>query len=211
MISIYQDSIIFSFWENGQRRTLTKKIQPSEVIGLIWEPVELIGCVKLRRIFDIVKINIPAWSLIIQEDIKSIIDEMDVKDFNRPLVSDQHLEYIEICWETEQSDGRVYINPSMFGFKDNENYGLGYTPAGNLVDVEIRLNENLVIYDYDFDIHHGCAPVRDDTYLGKRYFTLLDIVKGIFGELTSLGPPGERDKKIRGMADSFPEFFKPKT
>lgn len=230
-------------------------IDPEDLVSYhIWNAVEFEGDVTLRRIFEIVEPVADLWTLILQEHVKPLIEEMNVRNDEivaqaLDLVNDHEpMEYLEVHWDIsydgyEDKDGEDFnIWPSFHGWgsppKDEPGYedeesipwGVGFTPVNQMGHLPIHLNTKVRIRcdehvrmteeekerdrsdPYSVCNQLGWEPleykIRGYTYTecGDRNFTVLEVFKGIFWELTWYGTPENRDAKadeIRKCVDEI--------
>lgn len=158
--------------------------------------------------------------------LRDIIDEM------RQPSDEKSVDQIMLSWIISVDDD-IFSNGtvlneeiSTYGLRDDYlgSYAIEFTPAYKLSNAE-------VVLDYNVDIQDGRKKVRDKFYnlrhknnlekknnlpihplfiKTKKKFTLLDILYGIFFELSRHGSPQNRDKAIGELAKRIEESKKSK-
>lgn len=140
------------------------------------------------------------------------LEEIVKEGLSKKYKYDGELEHLELSWRAEENDysdePEFYMSVSFDGvsFKipktdDYKNwpkgtpirYAIEMTPVYELVGLPIKLNTKFNIYNgKDF-------RCEKPMYSSNKNFSLLEILYGIFWELTFFGSPVERDK----MSDSL--------
>lgn len=123
------------------------------------------------------------------------------------------IEYLEVYWTTNAYDYKdpkiendFEIWPSFHGVgkvgsgpereDKRERWAIEMSPINKLANLPIRLNNGVTLYrNYD-----------NEEYLGKREFTLMNFLKGIFHELTFYGNPKQRDDMLRTLDERVEEL-----
>ena len=129
----------------------------------------------------------------------------------QPPLNKSSLQYINIGWRATLNDENEFgFNTDVYGSidGDKEKYALDMSITCNIIDCKIKLVEDISITDETkngFEIlkQTGMFPVL---IKGKKEHTLLDILRGIFWELSFFGGPKERDIQIEKIAKSIEDI-----
>jgi hypothetical protein len=113
------------------------------------------------------------------------------------------IKHIEVGWSSQLQDYgdgeelEEYVNVNGAG--TDGPYGLDFCAVNSLVDLEVRLNEEVVLYDW----RHAAGRLAKNgppvLYKARKRLTLLDILHGIFWELSFFGGPSTREAKAKEM------------
>lgn len=167
---INDKNIIFTDYEEKEY-----EVENKDLIHYLYDYVKLEN-VSLRRIFEIVKPIVNMWKIILNEDILPLFKNISKTSEN----IDNELKYLEITWDCEYDGNLFCIETSIHGCdKEGILYRISLTPINELLDLEIKLNLEFMICHTYYQIN----PDKVDQY-GDKPFTLLEIMKAIFSELT---------------------------
>jgi hypothetical protein len=199
---------------NGETRTYDRvPIPPHVLFNHLYDAIEFEGDITLGRIFSLVSDEPEIWRMILNENVPPFIQEVSkdiaVKEENKD--KDETIDYLELYWDAEieifegKKTFRIWLDFHGIGHVNSENnpwgmkmgedmpFGIGFTPVNELSHLPIRLNAAVSVHTMDLDNHKHNDPLIE---LGDKDFTLLDVLKGIFWELTWYGQtPEDRDEK----------------
>jgi len=113
----------------------------------------------------------------------------------RPDATPSHLAYIEVGKRFRWGDENAYEETGIYGIGEPDDgtthYGIELIPLNNLIHLPVRLRPQMQIFkDYQKLAEAPCT------------FTLLEILGGIYWEITSHGSPEERDKLRAELLES---------
>lgn len=165
----------------------------------------------LKSIFELVR-NVNNYSILSPlltggDWLEEIIDEgLDKISTNK-----SSIQYINIGWRAVLHDLHeggtgldfdVDIYGSIDG--DKEKYALDMSSTQNLMDCKVRLIEDIFITD---ETKNGFNILKQTQAFPilltcKKEFTLFDILRGLFWELSFFGSPKERDAKKDELIES---------
>ena len=169
---------------------------------------------KLRDIFDLVESNISLFEILMPcEEVSAIIKE------SRTECSPENDEAQDLslllgwCVEHEKEFNELAVHSAFDGVKHedreqeiegdmgNGRVGLDFVPANHLINCEIRLNER-------FDVWGGVGyPVETlkepIIRLDCKSFSLLEVINGIFFELSFHGPLRERERRGNELMETI--------
>lgn len=84
------------------------------------------------------------------------------------------------------------------GVGNNDYYALNFSPINNLSDFKIKLNTEFEITGM-YNLSNNTLPVL---VKANKSFTLLEVLRGIFWELSFFGNPKDRDSKMKDIQKS---------
>jgi len=139
--------------------------------------------------------------------------------------ADQSIDKIVLSWVVSFQDdiysaGTTALSEwiSTYGIKvgSEDTYAIDLTPLNKLVGAEIGLDTKVTVTDerskvtdkfFAFkntldDEERSKMPIYPVIMKAKKSFTLLDILYGIFWEVTFHGPPAQRDKRAEELAET---------
>lgn len=200
-ITITPDKVLDCYWDRKNKKYKRVAISPKTLYRHTWRIVTL-DRVTLERLFSIVESNIDMWELLLCENIRPFLQEAQ-----QPLTEDiAELKHLEIFWDAEVNvvDGcrDFTFSPTLMGLMEDSvtgeeiDMGVEFTPVNNLMKYEIRLRPQVevVVVDYDGFKQTGEWQQLDNIALGERPFTVLEVFKAVFEEISFWGNPTERDK-----------------
>jgi len=219
---ISETDIVYRRWNSETKVYDEVPIEPEDVITRMWDTVEFRGPVTLGRLFAIVATDPEAWEAILQENIEPLVEEMNksvVKMRDR-----EGMEHLELCWGAESSKydtgdtdfdimvhfhgkGTVPEGDEGFlnaGYKvgDPMSYGIEFTPVNELRDFEVCLDTKVTLIINDLTHVYERYDPPTEMAIGDKQFTVLDVFKGIFWELTFCGSPEDRDEKFAELEET---------
>jgi hypothetical protein len=170
-----------------------EKKEVEDIYNYLWVPVEFEGNITLRRLFELVKPVAELWSVVLNENILPLMEEI-----NQPLLNsskDNILKELEVKQSLEKDYDTNELT-SIFDFsgrgKDGSIYAIEFKPLNELADIPVKIKTNLVIYD-NRDPNRA-RWIRDPNFQGHLSFLLIQLYKSIFYELSFFGTPEERNK-----------------
>lgn len=218
--------VFYRGWYGKDRGYEEREIELVDVVTFLWDTVEFRGAITLERLFEIVKSAPDEWEMILQENIEPLLEEIDKsipeeRDF-------EGMEYLELGWVSESDVfegkrsfdlgtdfsgyGTVPPNDPNFtnaGYKPGESmsYGVEFLPVNEIKDFEVRLDPKVKVgMDMMAKQQYGAAlDAQNSIDLGDKPFTVLDLFKGMFWELTFVGPPEERDVQFEELKETVDE------
>jgi hypothetical protein len=142
--------------------------------------------------------NGPWLKDLIEEGKKPVVDDDDTK-----------IEYLEVCRAAEinrySNQDELTEYATIHGIGDGGPWALGFSPTNSLTAYELRLNEEVSIYDW-----RSWKPGRESSSKGppvlatvRKPFTLLEILYGVFWELSFHGAPADRDARMESLNDTI--------
>lgn len=140
--------------------------------------------------------------------------------------AEQSMDKIVLSWVVSMQDDiyspeTTVLNEwiSTYGIKVGveDTFAIDLTPLNKLVDAEIRLDTKVTITDerkrvtdkfFAFkdslsDDKRSKLPIYPVVMKARKSFTFLDILYGIFWELTFHGPPVQRDRRLEGLVETM--------
>ena len=154
--------------------------------------------------------------------------EMVEEGLNTPSEEETAVEKIKICWQASLSDNFYQKGKSEFQIwthiygtidGEDETYALDFTPLNNLANCQIELESDFMIFDERKESLVGrreyldSIPEEDKSKEDKYYypvianttrdFTLYDILRGLFWELSFHGSPKDRTKRREELMEQI--------
>lgn len=148
----------------------------------------------LKDVFDLVEKHVEILSIIIPYHIQEFISESKSDE----AVSDYDITSLEIYRTNDHDifeDSNELLSSICFHGLSNEkelSIGLDFMPVNKIIHLPITQNT-------EFKIHGGLGyETGATTYdFGNQKFTLMDIIHGIFYELSFYGPPIRRNENAQ--------------
>lgn len=203
MITITNDNIYSSDFSitNIRNPEHINIVNDDDIIGYLSNEIELGESVTLERLFDIIKTNESElnniyYSCLGGYPLSSFLTEINDIPSEKP-----HLDYLEINWYSEIYDDELTIISSFHGISIENNkkitYSISFSPLNNLKYLNIKLNENVSIFDYS----------NDEKYfnLGNKRFTLFEFFYAILFEISFNGDPSGRKNRLDDLEKSIDE------
>lgn len=204
-------TLYYTDWEDGKwtEENVTETIN-NHLFDLCYFENGLI----LRDIFNVVESNIDLFKIIMPyEQIDEIIEE------SKTACSPENNEKQDIslllgwCVEHEKEFKELAVHTTFDGVTHedrkeeiegdigNGRIGLDFLPANHLIDCEIRQNRR---FDVCAGIGYGLEVSKEPVMrLDCKSFTLLEVIYGIFFELSFHGNPKERDERGNEVVESI--------
>jgi hypothetical protein len=133
-----------------------------------------------------------------------------VEEGKKPVVEyGEKLDYLEICRYSEinnysnRDELEEYV--TIHGVGEGGPYALSFSPMNSMADLEIRLNDEVSLYDWrPFKTNPGSGS-NGPPVLAKVHkpFTLLDLLRGVFWELSFHGGPTDREAQVKELDDQL--------
>jgi len=195
-------------------------------VTLLFEHCELDAGVTLRDIFLLLKTELGIFDAIIGNWCEEIVNEGLTREKTPDRNSD--IEYLELYWhiykdkdyDTKKSTFGGYIFPQFHGVGflqekdkfdeygnleckagDRTPYGISFTPASDLIDLPIKLDAEVRIYNED-----DWKETPQTFELGE--YSLGHILYGVIWELSFHGGPDQRDETAKDLFNSVDEMRK---
>jgi hypothetical protein len=179
----------------------------------LYYPVELQN-VTLRDLFLLINKHLDIFELIFGNWIVEYTEDALNKTPEKP----SGLEYLEYEWYLENADGELDV-PSFPRFggrgiadEDDEHvhykkgdlikYGIDFIAVENLVDLPLKLSENLEILSTNRKRNSG---YKIDNYRTSSY-TLGDVIQGMIWEISFSGGPEEKIEARKKLEDALQEI-----
>jgi hypothetical protein len=163
-----------------------------------WDP-----SITMRDFFHIIEANPEKWVGMIGDwYLLDYVEEFqNIKD-SPPAETDLH--YLEVGWycDLEHDNTKLTLSPTFYGMGLSDNflgsigkYGVDFIPLKDLLELEIRLNPQVEIWD----------NVGSLILSAQKKFSVADVVTGIFWDLTWDGGPKEKEKAAEELRNSKPK------
>lgn len=178
-------------WSNQQ---YIEKPAKSDLMDYLTCPCEIEPGVKFSDICELVKSHCKQLTYILTNGpwLSNFIEEAG----QEPVIDEndnEHIDYLEVYWIAEIWD-EVCEGIGFHGI-GNDRYALDFSPLNTLTHYEVRLNKKYELYNHKDK--HSDTPLISSI----KPYTLLDILRGIFWDLSFHGGPDER----QAMKDSIIE------
>lgn len=168
-------------------------------------PCEIEAGVKLRDILMLLDQDASLYTQLLTNGpwLKDIVSE----GLNNPFKSDDDkVEWLELrrFMEAEQYEPakcELEDHIQFHGIGEGGPYALDFSPIYTMTELEVRLNEEIDLYDQRQ--HTPTPPILLHTTQG---FTLLDILHGIFWDLSFHGSPENRDARKQEIVGRVKEI-----
>jgi hypothetical protein len=126
-----------------------------------------------------------------------------ITEARKPFVSNPDMQFLSIGWCCELNNygtqDELTEYPLCRGLGVEE-YALDFSPLNKLTELELKLDTTAVLYDMR-DMVNKNPMVPGVLYKAHKSFTLLDILRGVFWELSFHGDPDDRDKRAEELND----------
>lgn len=201
--------LIETYWdyddekEEGQYKT-------REIDFLTPHVLHELGCsieegTTLQNLFTYLNKDVVAWQVFIGNWCEEFVKE-GLKDL---VEKSSDLLYLELYWsytidkykheEEPQCNLGYRMDFHAIGIPDEhgcDRYSLSISPVNTINSIPIKVNEEVVLYETDYETHKD-----KKTVLGKQKPTLFQIVYGIIWELSFHGGPEKRDAERQKLND----------
>lgn len=185
-------------------------------IRRLFEPCELAEDVTLKDIFELLNTEIDLFDAVIGNWCKEIVTEgltQPGKPYDLSKYDPEQIEYLELRYtpEYELYDGvdscHGFHRPDFGGVGvelqndgDQEHYkkgeripwGISFTPANELINIPVKLNDTFAIYEGILRSAEGQMPKMLAEFKNPTY-TLGGILEGVIWEMSFHGGPAKRD------------------
>jgi hypothetical protein len=203
--------LFYTDWEDGEwiETNVTETIN-----NHLFDPCYFADDLILKDIFDVVEPNIDLFKIMMPyEQIDKIITE------SKTACSPENNEKQDIslllgwCVEHEKEFKELAVHTTFDGVTHedreqeiegdigNGRIGLDFLPANHLIDCEIRQNTRFDVWG---GIGYGIEVSKEPLMrLDCKSFTLLEVIYGIFFELSFHGPPRERERRGNELVETI--------
>jgi hypothetical protein len=181
-----------------------KTINVESVLPYLCCECELESGVKFADLLTLIRKDCDLLSYLLTSGpwLKEIIEEGD-----KPYVrDDDSVSSLEVYWAAEVSDyndaDELDEYTSIHGLGGAEGpYALDFAPINTLTELEVKLNTEYKVYD----VRDGLvdAPVLVSA---QKQFKLLDILRGVFWELSFHGSIKNRDERVASIKQSIADI-----
>lgn len=156
--------------------------------------------VTLKDLFDIVEENFLLFDTILSYHIPDFIEESKEEIEGEPAFDDDSKLEVYWCNEHDNYEG-VNELVSSAGFhaisvKSELPAALDFVPVNHLINMPLILDTNFKIYG-----RIGYSDKPECFSFGNKTFTLIEIVKAVFHELSFYGPPSRRNENVRALKE----------
>ena len=156
----------------------------------------------------------------ITTDSPDWLGELIDEGLNGPFKDTGDVETLELNWRGSLSNWdseklNTYVHFEGLGKPPNDetwedwpidkpvNYALDMSSANSLSELPIKLNKKMIIYDERDERDKKFNQIFLET---NSDFTLLDILKGVFWEISFHGSPKDRNKVVKGLEQSIKDI-----
>ena len=176
-----------------------------EILPYLCCVCEIEDGVKFKDILNLIRKDCDAYSYMLTTGpwLKEIVEEGD-----KPYVDcEDSVKYLEVYWAAEATnyDGPDVLSEwvSIHGIGGPEGpYGLDFSPINSLTELEIKLNNEYKIFDMRNKKYLSTASL----FTAQKEFTLLDILRGIFWELSFHGSVKNREERLEEIKQSVEDI-----
>ncbi len=195
--------LFYTDWEDGK---WTEEEVTETINNHLFDPCYFEDGLILRDLFKVVEVNIDLFKIMMPfEEIDNIVEESwtacssennEKQDISLLLswAVEHEKEFKELSVHTS-FDGVTHEDreQEIEGDIGNGRIGLDFLPANHMIDCEIRQNRRFDVWGgVGYAIEMSNEPLWR---LDCKSFTLLEVIYGIFFELSFHGPPRERDRR----------------
>lgn len=205
MVIIEKSRIIY-YPYNSRKRYLNLTKRKGGIFREMNDEVEIAENVTFGDFFTFLVKEKELVNIIFASSLYGVPFELLIKDFKRKdTFKDKEevedIDYLEITWDVSFEDNNLIISNDFLGvgLKNNDSsddinsYSIDFTPINKLKDYKLKLNEDFEIRDFNKN-DKGKLILKS-----KKKFTLYDIIRAIFYELTWHGTPEMRDDEIESI------------
>jgi hypothetical protein len=194
--------LVRTYWDPKAKTNKTTNL--TDVLPYLCCECELEEGVKFADLLTLVRKDCAVLSYMLTSGpwLKEIIEEGD-----KPYIKDNDsVSSLEVYWAAEVSDygDRDELDEctSIHGLGGIEGpYALNFSPINTLTELEVKLNTAYEVYD----VREGLAdaPVL---VAAQKQFRLLDILRGVFWELSFHGSLKNRDERAASIKQSVEDI-----
>jgi hypothetical protein len=152
--------------------------------------------VVLRDVYLLLHKHVAAFTEMLSDHVPKIVEEGLT-----PYVGEKApLTFALLSWEIgySKTDAEMHLYGNtlpafhIFGQSEKEKYDASVYPANQLAELPLRLSNRLIIHKED--------TLQEEVFENPEY-SLWNILCGIVHELTWLGSPEEKDRKLKEILD----------
>jgi len=216
MIKLSKDKIIRYRCGNGRHDEITEEV--NDLIPFLNDEVEIDGIFTLRNLFNIIVKNRDLYEKMFASHLGHFPLHLYLEDMNKKssVKKGMDIDTLELKWryelchagERDKTIGNYFdIFISFHGIeKDKDDivpFSIEFHSLNELKDIPINIDNITLVYDktYSQDV-----PI----FVGKKYFTVYDLLGAVFYEISFNGSPELRDKRwneIKKDLDGMPDFL----
>jgi hypothetical protein len=211
---------LFEFnWNSEKKKYIGKKVKKNRIFLHLRDSCEIAKGTTLQNIFDIVdsykllKTFISQYSLC--KDIEAF--HKQAKETPQWEKDEEKIEYLEIKHTPNTSDYKSKTSYSTHvGFygvgptPDKITYSISYSPMYKLSHLPVKLNKNFIIKEPYNRKTHNKDNMPKNLVKATTDFSLLEILDGIYWDISFMGGPEENEKFIESMNDRLEAIKKEK-
>lgn len=195
--------LFYTDWEDGK---WTEEEVTETINNHLFDPCYFEDGLILRDLFKVVETNIDLFKIMMPyEEIGAIIEESKTECSPENNEKEDISLLLSWCVEYEKEFKELEVHTSFDGVTHedreqetegdigNGRIGLDFLPANHMIDCEIRQNMRFDVWG---GIGYGIELCKEPIIrLDYKSFSLLEVINGIFFELSFHGPPRERGRR----------------
>ena len=190
-------------------------IDPNDILLFLSDTVELGENLIFKRLFDIISHNVNDFNDIFYSSLDGYYIDPFLQEIENNPTDKLDMDYLEVNWSCNKYDNELNVTSTIHGVSNNNSdfYSIDFVSLNNLKKLNISLNKNFTVYDYN-KLIEGKNEEDSKFELGEKTFTLFDLYNAIFSEITFHGGPLDKKERFEELEkciedeDINPEEYK---
>jgi len=189
--------LIRSTWDTKKQSNVEKDVTDLN-LNYFDEECDIDPGVTFKDIMILIKPNTEVYTYLLTQGpwLKELIEE----GFKDPIIDlNDEIQHLELFWlaELNNYEGPDVLseNVGFHGVGKNENWAIEFSSLNTLGHFEVKLNKEYTIYDVRNNKYSSDLPLLK----AIKPFTFLQVIKGIFWEMSFGGGIENRNKFIEDL------------
>jgi len=181
-------------------------IDPNDILLFLSDTVELGENLIFKRLFDIISYNVNDFNDIFYSSLDGYYIDPFLQEIENNPTDKLDMDYIEVNWSCNKYDNELSAISTIHGvsYNDTDFYAIDFVPLNNLKKLNISINKNFIVYDYN-KLIEGKNEEESTINLGEKSFTLFDLYNAIFSEITFHGGPLDKKERFEELEKCIEE------
>lgn len=181
-------------------------IDPNNILLFLSDTVELGENLIFKRLFDIISHNVNDFNDIFYSSLDGYYIDPFLQEIENNPTDKLDMDYLEVSWSCNKYDNELNVTPTIHGVSDNDSefYAIDFVSLNNIKKLNISLNKNFTVYDYN-KLIEGKNEDESKTDLGEKTFTLFELYNAIFSEITFHGGPLDKKERFEELEKCIEE------
>jgi hypothetical protein len=208
MITITNKNIYYSSYSISTSLDDVEILSIDDIVSFLSEYVELGESVTIKRIFEIVSVNIDKFNDIFYSSLGGLSLEPYLQEIENNQTEKLDIDYIELYWLCDKYDNDLNISASLRGVSPKlEDCALDFISLNNIKNCIIKINTVVDIFDYNKTMEQqNDKKIPINFEIGNKQFTLFELFNAIFYEISFHGGPQDKNEIFKEIEESISEI-----